>query len=203
MISHAKLLQASLIVCVVGCGAPVVDDTPENDVTVPARFAGLVADGRLVDAAALVELPSRFYPSDDGLWVIASPGNSSDPEWTVAATPNTWATRFRNGTLRPTTLFGPDESSDRDHFYLSTGIMCDPLQAVVRIVPLGDRVRLFVDPIGERTDFVLGIGCGNSGNHELHGRTGVVFYGLLANRSPVPREFYRYPIEVSANSIET
>lgn len=155
MISHAKLLLASLIGCVVGCGTPAVDDTPKHDVTVPARFAGLVADGKLADAAALVEPPTRFYRSDDGLWVIASPGNSSDPEWSVVATPKTWVTRFRNGALRPTTLFGLDESSDRDCFYLSTGIMCDPLQMVVRIVPVRDRVRLFVDPIGDRTYFVL------------------------------------------------
>lgn len=33
-------------------------------------------------------------------------------------------------------------------------------------------------------------------NHELHGRTGVVFNGLLACPSPVPREFCRYPRKV-------
>ncbi len=32
-------------------------------------------------------------------------------------------------------------------------------------------------------------------NHELHGRTGVVFNGLLASLSPVPREFRRSPMK--------
>ena len=29
-------------------------------------------------------------------------------------------------------------------------------------------------------------------NHEMHGRTGGSFSRLLASRSPVPRDFYRY-----------
>ena len=36
-------------------------------------------------------------------------------------------------------------------------------------------------------------------NHELLGRTGVVFNDLLASLSPVPREFYRSPKERRAD----
>ena len=32
-------------------------------------------------------------------------------------------------------------------------------------------------------------------NHELHGRTGVAGFGLLARRLPVPREFHRSPTD--------
>jgi len=155
MSTRVELLLALAIVAIAGCGTPIVDDTYTFDDDAAARFSALVADGQLADAAALVQLPTRFYPSDDGLWVIASPGNSTDPEWSVAATPGTWASRFRNGTLKSTTLFVDDDSIDLECSYLVTGVMCDPLQMVVRIVPQNGRVSLVVNPIGERGNFVL------------------------------------------------
>jgi hypothetical protein len=132
---------------------PSADNASVEDAAV--MFSTLVAEGRLTDAATLVQHPTRFYPTADGAWTIASPGKADHSEYTVTADVATWVSRFTTGKLKPTTLFNGNEASDRDCYYLETGVMCDPLQAIVRIVPDEGRVLLIVEPVGTRTAFSL------------------------------------------------